>query len=144
MPSKYIENTTANPLFVGGKMIPPGEGRDIDASLLPPEHQDAYTDPVEAPGPTLTEQIAAMLLLSVKEITVELPSLTQEGLDLLAQAEQESKTPRKSMLAALEAERLRRASAAMDEKFEDEAAKAHAAQLAALTPEQLAALGTNP
>ena len=41
MPTKYIENTTANNLFVGGKMIPPGEGRDIDTSLLPPEHRDA-------------------------------------------------------------------------------------------------------
>ena len=41
MPTKYIENTTRESIFVGGKLIAPGDGRDIDISLLPPEHHDA-------------------------------------------------------------------------------------------------------
>ena len=141
MPTKYIENTTANNLFVGGKMIPPGEGRDIDTALLPPEHQDAYADPSEEAGPTLYEQVLALLKKSVKDITAELPDLTHEGLDLLAQQEGAAPAPRKSLLGALDAERLRRAAADMDAKFEADADAAHAAQLAALTDEERAALG---
>lgn len=141
MPTKYIENTTANNLFVGGKMIPPGEGRDIDTALLPPEHQDVYTDPEENAGLTLHEQVAELLTKSVKHITEELPALTQEGLDLLLEQENAAKAPRKSLLGALEAEGLRRAAAAMDEQFQKDADAAHAAQMATLTPEQLAALG---
>ena len=49
--------------------------------------------------------------------------------------------PRKSLLGALDAERLRRAAADMDAKFEADADAAHAAQLAALTDEERAALG---
>ena len=40
MPTKHIENTTGAPIYVGGKMIQPGTGRDIDVALLPPEFQD--------------------------------------------------------------------------------------------------------
>lgn len=137
MPTKYIENTTASPLFVGGKLIPPGEGRDIDVALLPPEHQPGPAAPLEQAEPTLADLVEALRAQAVKAIAAELPGLTNEALDLLEQAEAGQKSPRKGVHDAIAAERLRRASA----QLQAEADQLTEAQLAALTPEQRAALG---
>lgn len=137
MPTKHIENTTSAPIFVGGKMIPPGTGRDIDVALLPPEHHAAPDAPEADQPPSLHEQVAQLREQSVKEIAAELPGLKQEALDMLLEAEQGAAKPRTSLVAAIEAERLARANA----RFEAEAEAANEAQLAALSPEQRAALG---
>ena len=76
----------------------------------------------------------------VKEIVAGLESLTQEGLELLTQAEKEAEKPRTSLLAALQAEALRRADAAMTAQLQADADNLTAEQLAALTDEQRAAL----
>lgn len=140
MPTKSIENTTGSPLFVGGKLIPPGESRDIDVALLPPERCDAPAQAAEPAAPGLAAQVQALHAHSVKEIVAELPALTQEAFELLCQAEAEHAKPRSSLLAALDAERIRRANAQLEADAEDSYQK----QLAELTPEQLAALGENP
>ncbi len=137
MPTIHIENTGSAPIFVGGKLIPPGTGRDIDASLLPPEHHAAPDAPEADQPPSLHEQVAQLRVQPVKEIVAELPGLKQEALDMLLEAEQGAAKPRTSLVAAIEAERLARANA----RFEAEAEAANAAQLAALSPEQRAALG---
>lgn len=137
MPTKHIENTTASPLFIGGKLIPPGEGRDIDVRLLPPEHREGHAPAVPSAAPNLVELVQALHAKPVKEIVAELPGLTQEAFDLLCQAEKEHAKPRASLLTALEAERIRRANA----QLEAEADAAYQRQLANLTPEQLAAIG---
>ena len=64
MPTKHIENTTDAPIYVGGKMIQPGTGRDIDVALLPPEFQEqtAAAAPAE---PTLADLIEALRAKSV-------------------------------------------------------------------------------
>lgn len=140
MPTKHIENTTSSPIFVGGKMIPPGTGRDIDVAFLPPEHRDgAPAMPADEP-PSLHALVEALHAKSVKDITADLPSLTQEALDMLLEAEQGAPKPRSSLIAAIEAERIRRADAQM--RTEDD--EAYAKQLAGLTPEQLAAIGEKP
>lgn len=140
MPTKHIENTTSSPIFVGGKMIPPGTGRDIDVAFLPPEHQDGpRAAPADEP-PSLHELVAALHAKSVKDITAELPSLSQEALDMLREAEQGAPKPRTSLVAAIEAERIRRANA----QLEADADAAYAKQLEGLTPEQLAAIGEKP
>lgn len=137
MPTKHIENLTTAPIFVGGKLIPPGTGRDIDVSLLPPEFQPPVALEAVPDEPSLAELVRALLSKSVKDIVAELPALKQEALDLLKEAEQAAEKPRVSLLAAVEAERLLRA----DKRFQAEADAAYQQQLAALTPEQLAALG---
>ena len=140
MPTKHIENLTTAPIFVGGKLIPPGSGRDIDVALLPPEHRDPAA-PAAAPAePGLAELVQALQAKAVKEIVAELPGLKQVALDLLAEAERAHAKPRTSLMTAIEAERLRRA----DERFQAEADAAYQQQLAGLTPEQRAALGEQP
>lgn len=112
MGTKHISNDGPNTIYVGGKMIAPGEGRDIDERDLPPELRDA---PVveEAPEPSLDDELAALLKGSVKEVTATLPALTHEGLDRLAELERGHEHPRKTLLEAIADEVLRRADDAL-------------------------------
>lgn len=137
MGTRHIENHTRNAIFVGGKLIPPGSGRDIDEALLPPERRGAPARGAIAAQPSMAVLVAALQARSVKDITAELPALKQEALDMLREAEGASATPRTSLLAALDAERLRRA----NEQLQADADAAYQKQLDALTPEQLAAIG---
>ncbi|MBL8387005.1 MAG: hypothetical protein JNK17_02090 [Hydrogenophaga sp.] len=143
---KYIENTGRDVIFVGGKLIPPGEGREIDESVLPPELQDKQPEQLVDAGPSLAELIAEFLKGNVKEVKAGLHDLTGEGLDLVDTIEGGAETPRSTVLEAVKAERIRRANAALEEEqaqkdFEAAVALAYQKQLDALTPEQLAALG---
>lgn len=110
MPTKHIENNTKAPMYVGGKMIPPGSGRDIDVALLPPEHQ-THAAVVDQSGPSVAELIESLRAKPVKEILADLEGLTQEALGLLHEAERAQAKPRTSLIAGLEAEVLARADA---------------------------------
>lgn len=136
MPTKHIENTTGAPIYVGGKMIQPGTGRDIDVALLPPELQDqtAAAAPAE---PTLADLIETLRAKSVKDILAEVPSLTQEALGLLLEAERAQAKPRTSLVAGIDAEMLGRA----DAKLKADEDALYLNQLLDLTPDQLAAIG---
>ncbi len=113
MGTKHIENNTPNTIYVGGRMIAPGEGRDIDERDLPPEHRDAPVVVVHE-GPSLDDELAALLNEgTVKELTGLLPSLTIESLDRLAELERAREHPRKTLLEALADEALRRANDAL-------------------------------
>lgn len=135
MPTKHIENTTDAPIYVGGKMIQPGTGRDIDVALLPPEFQDqtAAAAPAE---PTLADLIEALRAKSVKDILTEVPGLTQEALGLLLEAERAQAKPRTSLIAGIDAEMLGRA----DAKLKADEDALYLNQLLDLTPDQLAAI----
>lgn len=139
MGTKWIENPGKNTMFVGGKMIPAGEGRLIDEASLPPERRDAVarvSDAPEAPG--LDDLVRALLKKSVRDVTAELPGLTQEALDRAQALESEDKTPRSTLLAAMSAEQLKRA----DERlFQERVDLAYQEQLAALTAEELESIG---
>lgn len=136
MPTKHIENTTGAPIYVGGKMIQPGTGRDIDVALLPPEFQEqtAAAAPAE---PTLADLIEALRAKSVKDILAEVPGLTQEALGLLHEAERAQAKPRTSLVAGIDAEMLERA----DAKLKADEDALYLNQLLDLTPDQLAAIG---
>lgn len=141
---KYIENTGKNVIFVGGKLIPPGDGREVDELLLPPELKDAAPPAVESGAPSVAEQVAELLRGSVKAIKEQLAGLSGEALDLVDTIEGGAETPRVSLLAAVKAERIKRAADRMDgddEAFAAAVEDAYQKQLAALTPEQLEALG---
>lgn len=135
MPTKHIENTTGAPIYVGGKMIQPGTGRDIDVALLPPEYQEqtATAAPAE---PTLADLIEELRAKSVKDILAEVPGLTQEALGLLHEAERAQAKPRSSLVAGIDAEILGRA----DAKLKADEDALYLNQLLDLTPDQLAAI----
>jgi hypothetical protein len=152
--TKYVENTTRNVMYVGGKMILPGEGRDIALSLLPAELQDPTPALAALAAPSLVDLLAPLLAKPVKAIAAELPTLKNEALDLLAELEGQQLSPRTSLLAAVRSEQLRRAGARLDGPSEEDKAKeqafeqavqaAYQKQLAELTPEQLAAVEADP
>lgn len=150
---KYIENTGRNVMFVGGKLIPPGEGREVDELLLPPELQDSPVVVAATADPSVAQRVAELLKGNVKTVVAELVALTGEALDLVETIEGGADAPRKGVLAAVKAERLRRASEKLDggqadggqdqaqAAFDAAVQAAYQKQLDALTPEQLAALG---
>ena len=46
MPKKYVSNETNSPIWVGGVMIAPGEGREVDvADEAPPYVEETAADP---------------------------------------------------------------------------------------------------
>lgn len=150
---KYIENTGHQVMFVAGKLIPPGEGREVDEAHLPPELQDSPVAVAAAADPSVAERVAELLKGNVKTVKAELPLLTGEALDLVATIEGGAEAPRKSVLEAVDAERIRRAADKLDgagadggqdaaqAAFDAAVQAAYQLQLDALTPEQLAVLG---
>lgn len=112
MGTKHITNDSAEIIYVGGKMIPPGEGRDIDETLLPPEHRDAPADDEKQP-PSLDELLAEELKKPVKEMIEGLGGMTQEALERMEVLEGEAKKPRTSLLQAIATEKVARADAAL-------------------------------
>lgn len=113
MATKHIHNPGPNVMFVGGKMIQPGDGRDIDEIYLPPELRDPPAEEVK-PEPSLDELLAEELKKSVAKLVLLLPEWKLEVLDRLVELEGSAAAPRKSLLTAIDAERLRRASAQID------------------------------
>lgn len=147
---KYIENTGRNVMFVGGKMIPPGEGREVDERLLPPELRDPPPQPEAPAAPGIAEQLVALLKGNVKEVTAALAGLSGDALAMVEAIEASDGTPRKTVLEAVRAEQLKRAQDALDADakaaadelaFQAEIDAAYQKQLAALTAEELQAIG---
>lgn len=112
----YVHNDTAGPIFKGGKFIPPGEGREVDADELPPGDKP---DPEAAAGAgegesTSTERLAGnladLLKSPIKEIVPVLADLSDESLAELAAAE-EADQARKGLLSAITELQLQRAQA---------------------------------
>ena len=117
MPKKYIENDTDHVMYVGGKMIPPGEGREIDEAQLPAEHSDVPVPATEEPeSDGLTEaDLLELLEGNVDQVTAALADLDAEALIRLAALEAERSHPRVTIERAIEAERLKRADAVLGE-----------------------------
>lgn len=114
MGTRNIENNGPNTIYVGGKLIAPGESRDIDERDLPPEMQGpAVAILEETAAPSLDDLVNELREKSVPVITAELPGLTQETLDRLNELETGDPIPRTTLLTALGNEHLRRANDAM-------------------------------
>jgi hypothetical protein len=147
---KYIENTGRNVLFVGGKMIPPGEGREVDERLLPPELRDPAPEPAAPAEPSIAQLLVELLKGSVKVVVAKLPELSGDALAMVEAIEAGDGTPRKTVLEAVRAEQLRRAESAMEADakakadeaaFQAEIEAAYQKQLATLSADELAAIG---
>jgi len=93
MGKQYVENTTDSPLWVGGRLIPPGEGREVEiAEDAPPPVEDAPVDPDAALHELLEGNVAAVI--------AGLEGLGMDTLKRLNDLETEGKA-RKGVLEAL-------------------------------------------
>ena len=110
MAKRYIHNPTADLMMVGGVLIQPGEGREVDEQFLPPEHRP---EPVseEAAAPAPDANLVELLAGPVKAIVPQLPEFGDDTLKALANLEQASNKPRKSLVSAIDQLLLDRAAA---------------------------------
>lgn len=97
-------NTSAHARTIGNKTIAPGETRMVDETLLGPRAA-AESEP-EPENPLLE-----MLDGSVAGIVERLPEVSDDELEQLIQTEADGKA-RKTLMAEIEEEKLRRAQAA--------------------------------
>lgn len=145
MPPRYITNDTASPMYVAGRLIPPFDGRHFEDHELPPEHKPAAA--AAAPEePSLDEELKKLLAGTIKEISPQLEALTFEALDRLAMLEMQvnADAPRKGLLQAVDAEKLRRADEQLQKDQAEQAAKALEEARQALLQARVARLNQPP
>lgn len=94
MAKRYVTNDTPNTVYVEGRMIGPGEGREVD---VPDEAPAVFEEPVADPDAALSD----LLRGTVAGVTAVLPGLSGETLQRLQVLEQEAAKPRKGVLEAL-------------------------------------------
>ena len=110
---KNIQNAGLSPIYVGGKMIAPGDNRDIDERELPPERRAAAVAAPEEPDATPEQVMQSLRAQSVDSIKGQLAELTPVQLALLNDLEVADDKPRKTLLMALGDELIARADAAL-------------------------------
>lgn len=116
MGKRFVFNSGDTAKFVGGVMIPAGDGRDVDEVFLEPEEpakvltpDDGGTDE-EAARLKALENLREVLAGSVKTVSAQLADFSDETLVQLAELEAEGGN-RSSLLSAIAAEQLKRAQA---------------------------------
>lgn len=119
---KVFENKGRDPMYVGGQMIPPGEIRMVE---VPNEDPAPVEQPLQA---SLADAVADLLKLSVARVTEQLGGLSLDALEMMEVLEGQAKQPRKSLQAALAAEKLARASSALGGDEASDEAKAQAGE----------------
>ena len=106
MAKRYVTNETANMMYVGGRMIAPGEGREVDvADDAPPVVEEAVADP--------DEPLRELLKGTVAGVTAVLDGLSLETLQRLQVLEAEGEKPRKGVMEALADAQIKLADAAL-------------------------------
>jgi hypothetical protein len=109
-----VTNRTAMPIYVGSTMIPAGETRHFPDDQVP-EHLRPVA-PADAAAPVVTtdapptDPMAVLLEGTVEDVTAQLGTLDPAQLDALDALEAAGKA-RKTLLAAIAEERLKRAGA---------------------------------
>lgn len=128
MAKRYVPNDTARTIFVGGVLIPPGEGREVDEQFLPPDDgaasgvaDGAAVDQAgdrlpadDSGGPSdeaLAANIADMQAKPLKQLIPLLAEASDGTLTALQAAEVATATPRVTLLNAIAALQLQRAEA---------------------------------
>lgn len=109
----FLHNDTAAPKLMGGKLVPPGESREVDDIHMPPGEALAEGPAEEPPagGPDPLANLRDMLAQPLKAIVPQLPDFSDETLAELAGLEGLSETPRKGLLSAIGELQLQRAQA---------------------------------
>lgn len=101
---RYITNDTDQPRFIGGRLIPAGEGREIEADELPPEHAASDAEPPAAtddPEAARLANLQELLTQPLKDLTPQLADFGDETLAELARLEGEAAKPRTTLLSAI-------------------------------------------
>lgn len=111
MGTRHVFNDTAAAIFVGGKMIPPGDGRDVDDAGLPPLEEGGDQKPNDPEKPDPDANLREILAGNVKGVIATLEGSSDETLDGLARLENEREQPRKGVLSAIAELQLQRAQA---------------------------------
>lgn len=94
MAKKYVSNDGNSPIWVGGVMIAPGEGREVEvADEAPALMEETQVDPDAALHELLHGNVAA--------VTAALEGLSDETLKRLVVLEGEGAKPRKGVMEAL-------------------------------------------
>lgn len=96
-------NDKGHTVYVGPVSIRPGETRMVDPSMLNPEPAAPTAPAEEPPNP-----LADLLVGNVTAVQAGLANLTAEQLGELQAYEEGGVKPRKGVLEAIAAERLRR------------------------------------
>lgn len=117
MPKRYVHNDTNRLTFVGGVMIPPGQGREVDEQFLPPAElpaADAGADAPPAAGDSpdaerLAANLAELLAQPLRVLVPNLADLSDDTLAALLQMEQAAATPRVTLVGAIGELQLSRA-----------------------------------
>jgi hypothetical protein len=111
----FLFNDTAAPKLMGGKLVPPGEGREVDEVCLPPGELPAIDEPAKAQAPDMSvERLRNLMDMLANPLATVLPMLPEHSDDTLAELarlEAEHDTPRKTLLAAIGDLQLKRAQA---------------------------------
>lgn len=120
----FLFNDTDAPKLMGGKLVPPGEGREVDDVHLPPgEGPDALAaamdaapedDGSDAEAKAEAERLKNLHDTLANPLAQILPFLGEHSdatLADLARLEGETETPRKTLLNAIAALQLERAQA---------------------------------
>lgn len=116
MNKQNFENTADHAVFVGGKLLQPGETREFGAGELPAEHVAMKIDagPADKTLEELkTELLKQLLLGSVVSVVAELPGLDKAELAALLVLEQAGAN-RKGVIQAVDSAILALASTALD------------------------------
>ena len=102
-----VTNTTEHNMHVGGHVLRPGETMHVDAHLVPPGKGET-----SAPADTAPPLNHVQELQKAKGdiVIAELTALSLDDLHALEALEASASKPRKSVLEAITAEHLRRAS----------------------------------
>jgi hypothetical protein len=123
MSKVFLYNDSSAPKMMGGKLVPPGEGREVDQLHLPPgEGPDSLAETLagaggddedaDAKAAALNHQaLVDALARPLSAVMPELPDYNDEALATMATLEGESDTPRKTLLEAIGALQLKRAQA---------------------------------
>lgn len=96
MAKKYVHNDTAGPIWAGGKLIPAGEGREVDVPDEP-----STTAAADADQPDPQDNLRELLDCKVADVVAALDGLGEDTLKALQALENASEKPRKGVLMAL-------------------------------------------
>lgn len=110
MAKRYVHNDTDLVRFIGGTMLQPGEGREVDEQFLPPGDEAAAADAATGEVPSgaadpdaaaLQANLAEMLAQPLKTLMPLLKEASDETLAGLQQLEVAAATPRVTLLNAI-------------------------------------------
>lgn len=102
------QNTASIAVYKGGKLIQPGETREVPAHSVAPVVEVFSSGIVSSDAPVSLETLLAS---SLRDLEPLLPGLAPEQLQELKALENKRDAPRKSVIDALDAEIIKRASA---------------------------------